>query len=285
LARQTASLLQLRLLRHQRERRAEMLEQELAHANALNQVAEESLRHAKRISSLGMVTASIAHDFNNILQALSASLQMIRLRARRPKDVEQFSDTGLQAVEQGRQLVSHLLSCVRLDSPNLVCIDVNARLEAMRDVLFSTATESVELTFDLSAPNTAVMCEEAQLNAAVLNLLTNARDALGPAGSICISTRLVRVEDDVALAGGNYVVLSVTDTGPGIPDDLAAKIFDPFFTTKERGKGTGLGLSQVREFAENAGGTVIVETASDKGTVVSLYLKSLGRIDSAVNPA
>lgn len=285
LARQTASLLQLRLLRHQRERRAEMLEQELAQANALNQVAEESLRHAKRISSLGMVTASIAHDFNNILQALSASLQMIRLRARRPKDVEQFSDTGLQAVEQGRQLVSYLLSCVRLDSPNLVCIDVNARLEAMRDVLLRTATDSVELTFDLSAPDTAVMCEEAKLNAAVLNLLTNARDALGPAGSICISTRLVRVENDVALAGGNYVVLSVTDTGPGIPGDLATKIFEPFFTTKERGKGTGLGLSQVREFVENAGGTVRVNTAPDKGTAVSLYLKALGRVDSGINPA
>jgi signal transduction histidine kinase len=79
-------------------------------------------------------------------------------------------------------------------------------------------------------------------------------------------------------------VLSVTDTGPGIPDDLAAKIFDPFFTTKQRGKGTGLGLSQVRKFAENAGGTVMVDNAPEKGTVVSLYLKSLGRIDSAINP-
>ena len=128
------------------------------------------------------------------------------------------------------------------------------------------------------------MCEEAQLNAAVLNLLTNARDALGAAGRICISTRLVCVEGDVALAGGNYVVLSVTDTGPGIPVDLAAKIFEPFFTTKERGKGTGLGLSQVREFAENAGGTVRVNTAPDKGTTVSLYLKALGRIDSVIDP-
>ncbi|CRM19573.1 Blue-light-activated protein [Pseudomonas sp. 35 E 8] len=284
LARQTSSLLQLRLLRHQREYRAEILEKELAQAKVLNQLTEESLHHARRISSLGMVTASIAHDFNNILQALSASLQMIRLRARRPGDVEQFSDTGLQAVDQGRQLVSHLLSSVRLDSPNLVCLDVNARLEEMRDVLLRTATESIELAFDLSAPNTVVMCEEAQLNAAVLNLLTNARDALGAEGRICISTRLVWVEGDVALAGGNYVVLSVTDTGPGIPGDLADKIFEPFFTTKERGKGTGLGLSQVREFAENAGGTVMVDTAPDKGTVVSLYLKSLGRIDSEANP-
>ncbi|MBA2922841.1 GAF domain-containing protein [Pseudomonas sp. P7] len=284
LARQTSSLLQLRLLRHQREYRAEILEKELAQAKVLNQLTEESLHHARRISSLGMVTASIAHDFNNILQALSASLQMIRLRARRPGDVEQFSDTGLQAVDQGRHLVSHLLSSVRLDSPNLVCLEVNARLEEMRDLLLRTATESIDLAFDLSAPNTVVMCEEAQLNAAVLNLLTNARDALGAAGRICISTRLVCVEGDVALAGGNYIVLSVTDTGPGIPVDLAAKIFEPFFTTKERGKGTGLGLSQVREFAENAGGTVRVNTAPDKGTTVSLYLKALGRIDSVIDP-
>lgn len=284
LARQTASLLQLRLLKHQREHRAEILENELSQAKALNKLTEESLHHARRISSLGMVTASIAHDFNNILQALSASLQMIRLRARRPGDVEQFSDTGLQAVDQGRQLVSHLLRSVRLDSPNVVCIDVNARLEGMRDVLLRTATESVELVFDLSAPNTAVMCEEDQLNAAVLNLLTNARDALATAGTVRISTRLVYVEDDVSLTGGNYVVLSVSDSGTGMPTDLAAKIFEPFFTTKERGKGTGLGLSQVREFAENAGGTVRVNTAPDKGTTVSLYLKALGRIDSGINP-
>ncbi|MBP5952748.1 sensor histidine kinase [Pseudomonas sp. P42] len=284
LARQAASLLQLRLLKNQREHRAEILEKELSQAKALNKLSEESLHHARRISSLGMVTASIAHDFNNILQALSASLQMIRLRARRPKDIEQFSDTGLQAVEQGRQLISHLLCSVRLDSPNLVCLDVNARLEEMRDVLFRTATESIELAFDLSAPKTVVMCEEAQLNAAVLNLLSNARDALGEAGRICISTRLVFVEDDVSLDGGNYLVLSVSDSGPGIPTDLATKIFEPFFTTKERGKGTGLGLSQVREFAENAGGTVRVSTAPNKGTAVSLYLKALGRIDSAINP-
>jgi signal transduction histidine kinase len=284
LARQTSALLQLRLLRHQREYRAEILEKELAQAKALNQLTEESLHHARRISSLGMVTASIAHDFNNILQALSASLQMIRLRARRPGDVEQFSDTGLEAVDQGRKLVSHLLSSARLDSPNLVCMDVNARIEGMRDVLLHTATDRIELALDLSAPDTVVMCEEAQLNAAVLNLLTNARDALGGAGTISISTRLVFVEDDASLTGGSYVVLSVSDSGTGMSTDLAAKIFEPFFTTKERGKGTGLGLSQVREFAENAGGIVRVNTAPDKGTTVSLYLKALGRIDSAINP-
>ncbi len=284
LARQTASLLQLRLLRDQREHRADILEKELAQAKALNQLTEESLHHARRISTLGMVTASIAHDFNNILQALSASLQMIRLRARRPDDVERFSDTGLQAVDQGRQLVSHLLASVRQDSPNLVCIDVDARLDEMRDVLFGAVTDSIQLSFDLSAPNTIVMCEEAQLNAAVLNLLTNARDALGAAGCIRISTALVFVEDDLSLSEGDYLVVSVTDNGPGIATDLAAKIFEPFFTTKERGKGTGLGLSQVREFAETAGGTVRLETAPQAGTTVALYLRALGRTHATIYP-
>ncbi|KQQ54405.1 histidine kinase [Pseudomonas sp. Leaf127] len=278
LARQTASLLQLRLLRDQREHRAERLEKELAQAKALNQLTEQSLNHAKRVSSLGMVTASIAHDFNNILQALSASLQMIRLRARRPEDVERFSDTGLQAVDQGRQLVGHLLASVRQDSPNLVCIDVSAHIDAMRGVLSRAATDRVKLTFDLLAPNTVVLCEEAQLNAAMLNLLSNARDAMGAAGRVRIATRLAFVEDDVSLSAGDYLALSVTDDGPGMPADLAHKIFEPFFTTKERGKGTGLGLSQVREFAETAGGAVRLRTATGAGTTVTLYLKALGHI-------
>jgi signal transduction histidine kinase len=284
LARQTSSLLQLRMLRNQREHRADMLEKELAQAKVLNQLTEESLHHARRISTLGLATASIAHDFNNILQALSATLQMVRLRARRPDEVERFSDTGLQAVDQGRQLVNHLLASVRQDSPNIVCIDVNARLDEMRDVLLRAVPNDVHLTFDLSAPSTVVLCEEAQLCAAVLNLLTNARDVLGTAGRIHISTRLVFVEDDASLAAGDYMVLSVSDNGPGIPTDLAAKVFEPFFTTKERGKGTGLGLSQVRDFAEASGGIVRLENPLQRGTTVALYLRALGRTHSTAHP-
>ncbi len=226
-----------------------------------------------------MVAASIAHDFNNLLQALSASLQMVRLRARRPEDVERFSDAGLQAVDQGRLLVNHLLASVRHDSPNLMCIDVNERLDSMRDVLLRTVAGGVELSLDLAAAGTGVLCEEAQLSAAVINLLANARDALGGSGRVHISSRLVSVEQDEALAAGNYLLLSITDNGPGMPEALAAKVFEPFFTTKCAGKGTGLGLSQVLEFAQRAGGTVKVQTAPGAGTTMNLYLRALGRID------
>ncbi|WP_338488482.1 ATP-binding protein [Pseudomonas trivialis] len=279
LARQTASLLQLRLLSEQREQRARSLESELAQAQALGRQAEQFLHHAKRVSSLGMVAASIAHDFNNLLQALSASLQMIRLRARRPADVERFSDAGMQAVDQGRLLVNHLLTSVRHDSPNLMCIDVNERLESMRDVLLRTASDGVEFSMELAAPGTGVLCEEAQLSAAVINLLTNARDALGGNGRIHITSRLVNLNQDEAVAAGNYLLLSVSDNGPGIPEALAAQIFEPFFTTKCAGKGTGLGLSQVMEFAQRAGGTVKVHTALGEGTTMNLYMRALGRID------
>lgn len=279
LARQTASLLQLRLLSEQREQRARSLESELAQAQALGRQAEQFLHHAKRVSSLGMVAASIAHDFNNLLQALSASLQMIRLRARRPADVERFSDAGMQAVDQGRLLVNHLLTSVRHDSPNLMCIDVNERLESMRDVLLRTASDGVEFSMALAPPGTGVLCEEAQLSAAVINLLTNARDALGGKGRIHITSRLVNLTQDEALAAGNYLLLSVSDDGPGIPEALAAQIFEPFFTTKCAGKGTGLGLSQVMEFAQRAGGTVKVHTALGEGTTMNLYMRALGRID------
>jgi signal transduction histidine kinase len=279
LARQTASLLQLRLLSEQREQRARSLESELAQAQALGRQAEQFLHHAKRVSSLGMVAASIAHDFNNLLQALSASLQMIRLRARRPAEVERFSDAGMQAVDQGRLLVNHLLTSVRHDSPNLMCIDVNERLESMRDVLLRTASDGVEFSMALAPPGTGVLCEEAQLSAAVINLLTNARDALGGKGRIHITSRLVNLTQDEALAAGNYLLLSVSDDGPGIPEALAAQIFEPFFTTKCAGKGTGLGLSQVMEFAQRAGGTVKVHTALGEGTTMNLYMRALGRID------
>ncbi|WP_339485598.1 sensor histidine kinase [Pseudomonas sp. EL_65y_Pfl2_R95] len=275
LARQTSALLQLRLLNTQRELREDELEQELAHAVALGGQTEKALEHSQRISSLGMLTASIVHDFKNLLQALSTSLQMIGLRARRPEDVERLSNIGLQAVNQGCQLVTELLAGVRHDSRNMLSVNVDERINAMRDVLLRTAP-AVDLKFDLDAPNVAVLCEASQLNAAVVNLLVNARDAMGGTGSICISTRLVSIEQDEVLRPGDYLELSVTDNGPGIPPELAARIFEPFFTTKPPGMGTGLGLAQVQEFAQTAGGAAKVAPTLGAGTTIRLYLKAAG---------
>lgn len=279
LARQTAALLQLRLLDQQREQYAAELALQLEAAQEYNLAAEQSLNHSRRVSSLGMLTASIAHDFNNLLQSFSASLQMIRLRARRPIDVERFSDTGMQAVEQGRQLVNHLLSSVRRDGPELICLDVSKRIAAAQELMQRSMSRDIELTFDLAAHGLGVMCVEVQLHAVVMNLLANARDALAGPGRVTVATRLQAVEDDLQLAQGDYLVLSVSDNGPGMTKALAARVFEPFFTTKASGQGTGLGLAQVREFAQSAGGCVRLETAPGAGTSVRLYLRVLGRID------
>lgn len=123
------------------------------------------------------------------------------------------------------------------------------------------------------------MCVEVQLHAVVMNLLANARDAMAGPGRVTVATRLQAVEDDLQLAQGDYLVLSVTDDGPGMAQELAAKVFEPFFTTKQAGRGTGLGLAQVLEFAQSAGGCARLTTAPGAGTCVTLYLRVLGHID------
>lgn len=278
LARQTAALLQLRLLERQREQHATVLLGELEQAQARHREAEESLRHARRVSSLGMLTASIAHDVNNLLQVLGSSLQMAQLRARRPADVERFAQTGLQAVEQGGKLIRQLLANVRQDGPELACIDISQHLEAAGDLLAGTLGNDISLSFDLTARGVGVMCDEVQLQAVVLNLLSNARDAMHGRGQVLIATHQEHLVGDEQLGDGNYLVLSVQDDGPGMSAELAAKIFDPFFTTKQAGKGTGLGLAQAREFANHTGGDVRVRTAPGVGTTMRLYLRILGRI-------
>lgn len=281
LARQTAALLHLRLHEAQREQRASELVDQLEQAQAQHREAQESLRHARRVSSLGMLTASIAHDVNNLLQVLSASLQMAQLRARRPADVERFSQTGLQAVEQGGKLIRQLLASVRQDGPELACIDISDRIQTYHALLAGTLGESIELTLDLAARDVGVMCDEVQLQAVVLNLLSNSRDAMNGRGHVHIATRLLQLTDDPQLNDGAYLILSVRDDGPGMSQELASKVFDPFFTTKQAGQGTGLGLAQAREFANNTGGDVRVETAPGAGTTMNLYLRVLGRINAA----
>ncbi len=244
LARQTAALLQYRLLNDQREKHAAALELELENAQNQSQALERNLRHSQRVSSLGMLTASIAHDFNNLLQALSASLQLIHMRSRRPIDVER----AMQAVEHGRQLVTRLLTSVRHDGPELICIDVSERLDAARDLLFRSVGDQLTLSFDLSARGWGVM----------LNLLANARDAMSEPGKAHIATRVESIRNDSQLQQGDYVVLSVTDDGPGMTADLKDQILEPFFTTKQAGLGTGLGLRRCKSLPS----TLAVQCAS-----------------------
>ena len=278
LARQAAALLEARLLSKQRAQQLARFQEQFTQAGQNPGEVTPLLQNERCISSLGMLTASIAHDFNNLLQSVSAAFQMTRLRSRRPVDVERFAETGLQAVEQGRQLISYLMSSVRGDGPELICIDVTARLHAAQSLMRHSMSEGIDLDFDLAEWGWGVLCVEAQLHAVVMNLLSNARDALKDSGQVRVSTRWVHVEDDLSLQQGDYLVVSVSDNGPGMTAVVARQVFEPFFTTKATGEGTGLGLAQVKDFAIKSGGDARIETAPGAGTTVSLYLRILGCI-------
>jgi CheY-like chemotaxis protein len=153
-------------------------------------------------------------------------------------------------------------------------LHLSALLEGMRDLLRRSLGPSVQVTLDLTADAASVLGDETQLEMAVLNLAINARDAMGGNGALSIQTRPHPFSGDAELAAGNYIELSVTDTGAGMPADVIARAFDPFFTTKGVGKGTGLGLSQVYGMARQAGGIARIRSTAGQGTTVSIFLRA-----------
>jgi len=273
LARQTAAQLELRLLNEEREKQTLALSRQLDNVLGEHQQTLSTLRHAQRISSLGQLTAGIAHDFNNLLQAVSASLQMTRLKARKPLEVERLTEIGLQAVRQGAQLIHHLLAFARREEPSVHAVRLDERIEHNSDLFGRALGATTQVLLDLQAPAQAVMCDAHQLDAALLNLLVNARDALRGAGQIRVATCLRAVCGDAQLADGDYLCLSVADDGPGIPEEVLAQVFEPFYTTKASGQGTGLGLSQVYGFALSADGIARIESRAGEGTTVTLWLR------------
>jgi PAS domain S-box-containing protein len=235
--------------------------------------AEAALRQAQKMDAVGQLTGGIAHDFNNLLGAVVGSLDLIR---RRPDDagrVRRYAEAGLEAAERGAKLTGQLLAFSRAQRIELRPLLVAEIVGGMRDLLGSTLGPMVKLDFDLDEDRAPVLGDAVQLEMAVLNLAINARDAMGPAGGrLGIRTVVRRIDRDPELKPGDYVELSVTDTGAGMPPEVLAKAFDPFFTTKGPGKGTGLGLSQVYGIARQAGGTARIESRPGRGTAVRLYL-------------
>ena len=278
LARQTAAQLELRLLNAEREQQTLALSRQLDNVLGEHQQTLQTLRHAQRVSSLGQLTAGIAHDFNNLLQAVSASLQMTRLKARKPLEVERLTEIGLQAVRQGAQLIHHLLAFARREEPSVQAVVLDERIEHNSDLFGRALGTATKVQLDLQAPAQAVMCDAHQLDAALLNLLVNARDALRGAGQIRVATCERVVCGDAQLADGTYLCLSVADDGPGIPEDVLVQVFEPFYTTKTAGQGTGLGLSQVYGFASSAEGIARIESRLGEGTTVTLWLRRVAAV-------
>jgi len=226
------------------------------------------------MEALGQLTGGIAHDFNNLLQVVHGAFELIRRKPQDTAKVSAWSQNGIAAAERGASLTRQLLAFSRSQKLELRPFVAAELIGEMRELLVRTLGPDIVLETELGEGDAVVMSDRTQLELAVLNLAINARDAMPAGGRLTISTRLRRIgPDDPLLAAGDYVTLTVTDTGEGMPPEVIERAFDPFFTTKGVGKGTGLGLSQVYGVARQAGGTAQIASRPGLGTAITLLLR------------
>ena len=244
--------------------------------------AEEQLRQSQKMESIGQLTGGIAHDFNNLLTGILGSLDMMqrRLAKGRMEDLERFMSAATTSAQRAAALTHRLLAFSRRQSLDSKPVDVNRLVLSMEDLLKRTLGEQVDLEVKLGSEGWLVSTDENQLDSALLNLAINARDAMPQGGKLTIETIATRLESRYtdlheALEPGEYVVISVSDTGIGMSAAVIAKAFEPFFTTKPIGQGTGLGLSMIYGFVRQSGGHVRIYSELDRGTTVKVYLPRL----------
>jgi signal transduction histidine kinase len=245
----------------------------LAEANLLLEVqmeerakAEEQLRQAQKMQALGQLTGGIAHDFNNLLTVIQGSADMLcRDSLPEPKRLR-FAQAIVQASASAAALTSQLLAFARRQPLKPEPLDLNSLVQGTRDLIDRTLGERIEVKTMLTFSPCNVLADKNQLEAAILNIAANARDAMLDSGRLTIATRVV-LEGDKPM-----VALEIADTGTGMDQDTLEHIFEPFFTTKKTGKGTGLGLSQVYGFAQQSGGEVFATSELGRGTTFTLLL-------------
>ena len=240
-------------------------------------LTEEALRQAQKMEAIGQLTGGVAHDFNNLLTVIVGGLDMVIRKPENTERVVRLAEAAMSAARRGEQLTQQLLAFSRRQMLRPQTLNPNRLLIDFRPLAERAAGGAIELTFDLDPALDPIRIDPAQFEAAVLNLIVNARDAMeGDGGGSRIAVRSRNVHLDTAAVAdrgvppGAYVEVSVSDLGSGIPPDTMARVFEPFFTTKEVGKGTGLGLSQVYGFTRSAGGFVGIDTAIGVGTTFRL---------------
>ncbi|HEX6240950.1 MAG TPA: ATP-binding protein, partial [Polyangiales bacterium] len=232
--------------------------------------AQAALTQVQKMEAIGRLTGGIAHDFNNLLHVVNMNLELVSIYAKEEK-VKPVVERAKSAARRGARLTNQLLSFARSQSLLPKLTRVNPLLLGMKDLLEISVGSGVEVELDLCEEDGCVVLDASQLEMAVLNLAVNSRDAMPEGGKLKISTGTRWLEhDERDLPAGDYVLVSVSDTGTGIPANILAKVFDPFFTTKPVGSGTGLGLSQVYGFARQSGGAARVRSEEGKGTTVKL---------------
>jgi signal transduction histidine kinase len=236
--------------------------------------AEARLVQAQKMEAVGQLTGGLAHDFNNLLTAVVGSLDLL-LRRTDDEKLRKLAGNALQAAERGAQLTSQLLAFSRRQRLQPTSLDPNEVVTGMGDLLARTIGPHIRIETRLEPHLWNALVDRTQIEVMLLNLALNARDAMPSGGRLTIQTsNLDHVPPALAseLAPGEYVAVTVADTGSGMSPEVQARAFEPFFTTKEQGRGTGLGLSQLYGFAKQSGGTARIESVEGQGTSVTIYL-------------
>ncbi|HVH74201.1 MAG TPA: ATP-binding protein [Stellaceae bacterium] len=285
----SASIVGLMLLLAQRSRQIEALlgeyraakeAAEEAHGRLLEQMAEReraeaALRQAQRIEAVGQLTGGVAHDFNNLLTVMTGNIELIEAAPGLDPATAERLAAMRAAAERGAMLTDRLLAFARRQPLVPRAVDVNGLIAGMRDLLESALGARVRMEMELAADLWPAMVDPTQIELVILNLAINGRDAMPAGGVLTIETQNrrrgppSRPEEPTE---GDYVMVSVRDTGTGMPPEVQARAFEPFFTTKAPGAGTGLGLSQVFGTARQSGGDVQIDSAPGQGTTVSVFL-------------
>ncbi|WP_182084467.1 PAS domain-containing sensor histidine kinase [Aureimonas sp. ME7] len=254
-------------------------------------LAEEALRQSQKMEAVGQLTGGIAHDFNNLLAGISGSLEMIQARIEqgRSGEIEPYMTGAQGAARRAAALTHRLLAFSRRQTLEPKATDIDRLVAGMEDLVRRTVGPQIALAFHGTDDIWPTLVDPNQLENALLNLCINARDAMPEGGAITIRTANRRIDDGAGSAGdmpaGDYVSLSVSDTGTGMAPDVLARAFEPFFTTKPLGLGTGLGLSMIYGFAHQSGGQVRIDSAVGRGTTATIFLPRHGVAEAAAPAA
>ncbi|TFI58633.1 response regulator [Sphingomonas parva] len=255
---------------------AEAMER-LQSETAERQQAEAALRQAQKIEALGKLTGGVAHDFNNLLQVISGNLQLLSREVAGNARAETRVQNALAGVSRGAKLASQLLAFGRRQPLEPKVVNLGRLLNNMDDLLRRALGEDIEIETVIAAGLWNTLVDPGQIENAVLNLAINARDAMDGGGRLTIEASNATLDGDYAgrhddVQPGQYVMIAVTDTGSGIPEDILEQVFEPFFSTKPEGKGTGLGLSMVHGLVKQSGGHIKIYSEVGEGTTIKLYL-------------
>ena len=239
--------------------------------------AEEELAQAQKLRAVGQLTGGVAHDFNNLLTIISGNLELAKEEPGLSRVLIEYLDASIGAASRAASLTHRLLAFARKQPLRSEAIDLRNLISGMGELIRQSLSEDVEIQVDHDAELWLCEVDPSQLENALLNLTINAHDSMRNGGKLTIETRNLTLDEEFlsrheSATPGQYVLLSVTDSGHGMSPEIVAQVFDPFFTTKEIGQGSGLGLSMVYGFVKQSGGIIDVYSEVDVGTTIKIYL-------------